>query len=332
MLQIGSLKLNSNPILAPMAGITDLPFRMLNRAFGAELGFVEMLNVRSLAQKSKRTLRMLSTQPQDRPLGVQLLGCEADFLLRAMEVLSRHEFDLLDFNAACPVRKVTQRGEGASLLKDPARLNKLLKILVKESRVPVTVKIRSGWDENSVNVRELVLNCRDAGVSAVFVHGRTKAQGYSGAVDYDAIGQAKRVLDIPLIASGDIFSAQLAKKMFEETGCDGILVARGALGNPWIFKEIKEFIEKGAFSKRPGGEELQEVMFKHLDMCVSFYGQRVGVMIFRKFFAWYTKGIRGIRPLREQSSRVKTRPEMSELVKLSTLPIDREVAEPQITL
>lgn len=297
-----------------MAGISDLPFRILNREFGAELGFVEMLNVRSLAHRSKRTIRMLSTQPKDRPLGVQLLACEPDFLVRAMEVIAGYEFDLLDFNAACPVRKVTQRGEGASLLKDPARLNKLLKIVVKESRVPVTVKIRTGWDEGSVNVREVAMKCRDAGVSAVFVHGRTKTQGYSGAVDYRAIAEAKRALDIPLIASGDILSAQLVKKMFEETRCDGILVARGALGNPWIFREIKDFIEKGAFSKRPTGEELEEVMLKHLEMCVGFYGQRVGVMIFRKFFAWYTKGLRGIRPLRERSSRVQSKSVMQELI------------------
>lgn len=307
-----------------MAGISDLPFRMLNRGFGAELGFVEMLNVRSLAHRSKRTLRMLSTQPKDRPLGVQLLACEPDFLIRAMEVIAGYEFDLLDFNAACPVRKVTQRGEGASLLKDPARLNKLLKIAVKESRVPVTVKIRTGWDKGCVNIKDLVLRCRDAGVTAVFMHGRTKIQGYSGAVDYQAIAEAKRVLDIPLIASGDILSAPLAKKMFTETGCDGILVARGALGNPWIFREIKDFMEKGAFSKSPGAEELQEVMLRHLEMCLGFYGQRVGVMIFRKFFAWYTKGIRGIRPLRERSSRVRIKSEMVDLIKLSTPSIDKE--------
>lgn len=324
MLKIGTLKLNSNLILAPMAGITDLPFRMLNRGFGAELGFVEMLNARSLSHKSKRTFRMLSTQPGDRPLGIQLLGCEPSFIVRAMGVIARYEFDLLDFNAACPVRKVTQRGEGASLLKDPKKLNKLLKIVIKESKVPVTVKIRTGWDKDCLNLKELVFQCRDAGVNAVFIHGRTKAQGNSGAVDYNAISEAKRVLDIPVIASGDILSAQLAKKMFDETGCDGILVARGALGSPWIFREIKEIIEKGTLSKRPGGEELQDIMLKHLDMCVGFYGERIGVMVFRKFFSWYTKGVHAIRPLRERSSRVHSKIVMQELIHLAV--------EPQITL
>ncbi|MFH0763141.1 MAG: tRNA dihydrouridine synthase DusB [Candidatus Omnitrophota bacterium] len=315
MLKIGSLNLNSNLILAPMAGITDLPFRMLNRGFGVELGFVEMLNVRSLSHKSKRTLKMLATCPKDRPLGVQLLGCEPGFLLKGMEVIAGHKFDLLDFNAACPVKKVTQRGEGASLLKDPARLNKLLKIVVKESRVPVTVKIRTGWDDGSVDITQLALKCRDAGIAAVFIHGRTKVQGYSGAVDYDAIRRAKRALDIPVIASGDIFSAQLAKKMFEETGCDGVLAARGALGNPWIFSQISNFMEKNLITDKPQKSQLLDTMLKHLEMCVDFHGERIGVMVFRKFFSWYTKGLYGIRPLREKSSRVQSKAVMAELIR-----------------
>jgi tRNA-dihydrouridine synthase B len=317
MLNIGNLKLNSNLILAPMAGITDLPFRMLNRGFGVELAFIEMINVRSISHKSKKTLAMLSTQPKDKPLGLQILGCEPKFILKGLEVLNKYSFDILDFNAACPVKKVTRRGEGAGLLKEPKKLNKLLKIVVKDSKVPVTVKIRTGWDKTSVNIADVVLSCRDAGVSAVFIHGRTKEQGYSGIVDYGAIKEAKRLLDIPVIASGDIFSGQSAKRMFDQTGCDGILVARGALGNPWIFWEIENFIKKCALPEQPAAEELTSTIFKHLEMCVAFYGERVGVMIFRKFFAWYTKGIRGIRPLREKSSRVKTKAAMAELIKQS---------------
>jgi len=297
-----------------MAGVTDLPFRMLNREFGAELAFVEMLNVRSLSHKSRRTLAMLSTQPKDRPLGLQILGCEPKFILKGLEVLSKHSFDILDFNAACPVKKVVRRGEGAALLKEPAKLNQLLKLVVKESKVPVTVKIRIGWDKDSVNIEDMVLRCRDTGVSAVFVHGRTKEQGYSGAVDYAAIKKAKRLLDIPVIASGDIFSAQLAQKMFEQTRCDGILVARGALGNPWIFRQAEGLLKNGSVPQRPSLEELITTMLEHLEMCVNFYGEKTGVMIFRKFFAWYTKGMRGIRPLRERSSRVKTKTDMAELI------------------
>ena len=297
MLKIGSLKLKSNLILAPLAGISDLPFRMLNRRFGAELGFVEMINCRSMGFKSKRTLQMLSTHPEDRPLGVQLLGCEEEYILKALGVLKKYEFDLLDFNAACPAKKVARRGEGASLLRDPKLLHKLLKLVVKHSKknLPVTVKIRSGWDKNSVNAREVALLAEDAGVDGLFIHGRTKTQGYSGDVDYKAIAEVKKALEIPVIASGNIFTAQLIKKMFDETGCDGVAVARGALGNPWIFS-----------GKQPNKEEIIATVREHLEGCIRFYGERIGVMKFRKFFIWYTKGMSKVRHLREECSRAKT--------------------------
>lgn len=315
MLKIGSLKLSSLLILAPMAGVSDLPFRMLNRKFGCEFAFVEMLNARSLGYKSKKTEFMLSTNLNDKPLGVQLLGCEPNFTQRAMDVLSKYEFDLLDFNSACPAKKVTRRGEGASLLKNPKKLYQLLKLIVKNSRVPVTVKIRSGWDKNTINAKETALYAQDSGISGLFIHGRSKDQGYSGTVDYKVIKTVKDSLDIPVIASGDILSAQLAKKMFDETGCDGIVVARGALGNPWIFKEIQEFITSGKIITRPSIKEIMETMLEHLDLCIDFYGETVGVVIFRKFIAWYTKGLRKVRPLREKASWVKTKQEIINLFK-----------------
>ena len=297
-----------------MAGISDLPFRMLNRGFGAELAFVEMINCRSISHKSKRTENMLSPGPKEKPLGVQILGCEEKFILKALDVLSKYKFDLIDFNAACPAKKVVRRGEGASLLKEPKKINRLLKLIVKNSKLPVTAKIRIGWDKDSINSREVALYAQDAGIKALFVHGRTKAQGYSGGVDYKAISLAKKAIDIPLIASGDILSAQLAKKMFDETGADGLAIARGSLGNPWIFKEITEYLKKGKVILKPSVEKVIKVMIEHLDASVAFYGERNGVIIFRKFFGWYTKGIRSIRPLREKSSRVKTKEEMAGII------------------
>jgi len=314
MIHIGKFKLKSNLILAPMAGITDLPFRMFNRAFGCELTFVEMLNVRSVGHKSKKTMQMLSTLPEDSPLGVQILGCEDKFILKAMDVIRKHKFDILDFNAACPVKKVVRRGEGSGLLKDPQKLAKLTGLIVKESDRPVTVKIRSGWDEDSINAREVALLCEDAGVDAVFIHGRTRMQGYGGTVDYAVIRDVKKAVNIPVIASGDILSPQLAKKMLDETGCDGLAVARGALGNPWIFKDITNFLKDGTIPHRQSEDVVVDTMMRHLDMCISFYGERVGVVIFRKFFAWYTRGFRKIRQLREKCSRVKTRAHMEEAI------------------
>lgn len=314
MLKIGNLEVKSRLVLAPMAGITDLPFRMLNRKFGCEAAFVEMINCRSISYKSKRTQKMLSSNAEDKPLGIQLLGCEQRFILKALDVLREYEFDLLDFNAACPAKKVVRRGEGAALLKEPKRLSKLFSLIVKNAKCPVTVKIRTGWDRNSVNAREVALRAEDAGVSALFIHGRTKLQEYSGNVDYAEIRNVKKAMKIPVIASGDIFSGQLAKKMFDETGCDGIAIARGALGNPWIFKEIREFLKSGLIIERPEVEDIKKTILEHLDANVAFYGERNGVVVFRKFFTCYTKGFRKIRHLRQKSSRIKTREEMTNVV------------------
>lgn len=314
MLKIGKLKLKSNLILAPMAGISDLPFRLLNHRFGCELAFIEMINVRSLSYKVSKTKKMLFSSEEDRPLGIQILGCEEEFILKAIDILSACKYDVLDFNAACPVKKVTRRGEGAGLLKDPKRLHRLLKIIVKNSSKPVTVKIRTGWNKDSINAKEVSLASQDAGVSALFIHGRDKEQGYSGRVDYKVIAGVKKALDIPLIASGDVFSPELAKKMLDETGCDGLLVARGALGNPWIFKEIKEFFKDKKNIKRPEHEEIADVILEHFNSCVDFYGPIQGVKRFHKFFGWYTKGVPDVRTLREKAFRTKTKEGMLEII------------------
>lgn len=320
MLTIGSLKLHSRLILAPLAGISDLPFRLLCRRFGCELAFIEMINCRSISHKSRKTLQMLDFTPSDNPLGVQLLGCEPKFILKGLQTLKelkrqkKCRFDMLDFNAACPAKKVVRRGEGAGLMRDPQLLRDILKLVVNNSTVPVTVKLRSGWDDKSVNAREVALHCQDAGVKAVFIHGRTRAQGYHGAVDYKVISMVKKALGIPVVASGDIMSPQLAKKMFEETGCDGITVARGALGNPWIFKEIEAYLKDGSMLSPPSPQEIKETMIDHLKASVEYYRERNGVILFRKFFSWYTRGFKKIRHLREKSSRAKTALDMMHLI------------------
>jgi len=297
-----------------MSGVSDLPFRLLNRRFGCELAFVEMINVRGLGYKSMKTEHLLTTTDQDKPLGVQLLAGEEKWLKRGLDILKKYHYDILDFNAACPARKVTRRGEGASLLKDPKKLQGLLAVIVKTSKVPVTVKIRSGWDKNTINAVEVAKACQDAGIQALFIHGRTKTQEYSGQVDYTVIHAVKKALQIPVIASGDVFSAQLAKKMFDETGCDGILVARGAFGNPWIFQEIPFFLKHGKVPVRTGVDAIVDTMVEHYKGCIDFYTPRVSVSIFRKFFGWYTKGFRGIRPLREKSNSVKTAEGMLQII------------------
>ena len=278
------------------------------------MAFVEMINCRSISHKSRRTKQMLASLAKDKPLGIQILGCEEQYILKSLEILRGYEFDLLDFNAACPSKKVVRRGEGSSLLRDPKKLKKILKLIVKNSWLPVTVKIRLGWDKDSVNARDIALLVQDCGINALFVHGRTKTQGYSGQVDYNEIKEVKKVLGIPLIASGDVFSGLLAKKMFDETGCDGLAVARGSLGNPWVFKEIEEYLKSGKVVRRPNEKEIAKVLREHLDSSLDFYGEKNGVVIFRKFYIWYTKGLCKVRRLREQSSRASTRLEVEKII------------------
>ncbi|MFC1479964.1 tRNA dihydrouridine synthase DusB [Candidatus Omnitrophota bacterium] len=300
-------------ILAPLAGISSLPFRTLNRNAGCKFAFLEMLNARSLSCTSKKTLRMMLTDRHDRPLGVQLLGKDTYYISKALEKLKDYPYDVLDFNAACPQKKITSHGRGAALLKCPKELQKLLAAIVKQVTVPVTTKLRIGWD-NGKNAVDIAKYVQDAGVKAVCVHGRTKAQGYRSPVNYSAIKKVKAALSIPVIGSGDIWSGQMAKKMFDETGCDGVAIARGAFGNPWIFNEIDKFLDTGKIAARPTIKEVSQTMKQHLDLYLDFYGERVGVIQFRKFYIWYTRGFSKTKPLRGNVSHTRSGPEMTSLI------------------
>ena len=297
-----------------MSGVSDLPFRIINRSFGAPFAFTEMIDVKALSVLDKRTRHMLSSNPGDRPLGIQLLASDSKNILKALKALEGIEYDLLDFNAACPTPKVIQKGKGASLLKEPHKLKEILKVLVNHSPVPVTVKIRSGWDSDSVNAREIALYSEDAGISALFIHGRTKTQGYSGTVDYETIKKVKDALEIPVIASGDNLNVPRIKKMFDNTGCDGVAIARGSFGNPWIFPNMIRFIEDGSMGEEPGVNARVEVMKNHLNLLVQHYGEQRGLGIFHKFFIWYTKGIGKTRVLRDKAFRTEKLEEIFSLI------------------
>jgi len=313
MLSIGHVKIASQLVLAPMAGITDMPFRIISRSFGCGLAFTEMISTHSLIRNNRITLRMLSTSPDERPLGVQILGCDPEIIKRALDILSGYAFDIIDLNAACPVNKVVLRGEGAGLLREPVKLKKLLKVIVEKTRVPVTVKIRSGWDETSVNAVKIALCAQDAGVQGVVIHGRTRAQGYSGKVDYSIIREVKESLEIPVIASGDALTPDLIKRLFDETGCNGVAVARGALGNPWIFQETIEYLKNGTIPCRPDVHDIVRTMKKHLALLVEFHGERTGVMLFRKLFTWYTRGLT-VKQLKVRAFLAGTSDEMLRLI------------------
>ncbi len=306
--------LSSTCILAPLAGVSDLPFRMINRGLGCSFAFLPMISARALVYQNKNTEKMLSTIPSDRPLGIQLLGNDPDILKRALEITGQYQFDVLDFNAACPVRKVTSRGEGASLLKEPDRLGKLLRVMVDNSDVPVSLKIRAGWDASSVNALNVALNAQDAGVKLLWIHGRTREQGYGGEVNYQVIRKIKDVLDIPVIGSGNALTPKLIKKMLDETGCDSVGIARGALGNPWIFRQTDSFLEKGMLLPDPDLKEIKTVMTRHLNLCCDYYGEKNGAVTFRKYFIWYTRGFKNIKPLRKRAFLAATQDQMTGII------------------
>jgi nifR3 family TIM-barrel protein len=272
-----------------------------------------MVSTNSLAYKSKNTLKMICTQPEDRPLGVQLLGDDDESILRSMDNLPENTFDLIDFNAACPVNKVATKGRGAGLLKDPEKLHGILKLIADNTDLPVTVKIRSGWDSNSVNASEVAKSAQDAGAKCIFIHGRTRAQKYKGKVDYGHIREVKESVSIPVVASGDGLSPFLIKRMFDQTGCDGVAIARGALGNPWLFTETIEYLKSGVVPQRPGIDELTDIMKKHLLANIDFSGEKFGVIRFRKFYGWYVKGLPA-KELKVRAFRKHTKDEMMTMI------------------
>jgi tRNA-dihydrouridine synthase B len=321
MLTIGQTTIPSRLLLAPLAGISDLPFRLLNRSFGCQFAFTEMISATSLVHQGAHTLRMLHSTPEDSPLGVQLLGGDPAVVADAVDALSTYRFALIDFNAACPVKKVVSGGKGAALLREPRRLQGLLETIVRRTTAPVTVKIRSGFDGGSVNAAEIARRAQDAGVSGLCIHGRTRVQGYSGAVDYETIRTVKEALAIPVLASGDALTPGLIGQLFDETGCDGVVVARGALGNPWIFPQTVRYLEDGVLTSKPDIVEIQTTMERHLAMNVAYYGERTGVMLFRKFFIWYARGI-PVKDLKRGVFRACTEAEMGGIIKrLGELPL-----------
>ncbi|MEA3346772.1 MAG: tRNA dihydrouridine synthase DusB [Candidatus Auribacterota bacterium] len=310
MLNIGGIKIKTHILLAPLAGVSNLPFRLIARKHGCVFAFTEMISARALYYKNKNTFKMLESNEHDRPLGVQILGDEPKVLNKAIETLNRFKFDILDFNAACPAGKVSSRDKGAALLKNPDKLLAQISTVMEISKVPVTLKIRSGWDEENINAVKIAEEAEKTGIKALFIHGRTKTQGYRGSVNYKIIKKVKQSVKIPVIASGDNLNPVLIKKMFDETQCDAVTVARGAIGNPWIFKAAEDFIETGILSEKPPINKIAAVMKEHLALLADFYGAAKGVPGFRKFFTWYTKGIKGIKGLRAKALKAKNLQEM----------------------
>ena len=312
-LMIGDVELPDNLILAPMAGVTDLPFRLLCREQGAGLLCMEMVSAKAIYYRNRNTEALLSIDEREPPVSLQLFGSDADIISEMAGQIEDRPFSILDINMGCPVPKVAGNGEGSALMKDPALVEAIVTKTVRAVRKPVTVKIRKGFDGEHVNAVEIAKIAEAGGASAVAVHGRTREQYYHGKADWDIIRQVKEAVRIPVIGNGDVVSPESAKAMFDETGCDGIMIGRGAQGNPWIFRQILHWMETGE-KIRPSAEEVREMILRHARLLVEHKGVYTGIREMRKHVAWYTAGYPGSARLRARVNEVTELCELEDLI------------------
>lgn len=289
-LQIGDVTLANNCILAPMAGVTDLPFRLLCKEQGVGLICMEMVSAKAIYYNNKNTEDLMAIHPDEMPVSLQLFGSDADIIAEMAKRIEERPFAILDINMGCPVPKVVNNGEGSALMKNPKLVEEILTKLVKAINKPVTVKIRKGFNDASVNAVEIARIAEGCGVAAVAVHGRTREQYYSGKADWDIIAAVKDVVKIPVIGNGDVVDAYSAKALIEQTGCDGVMIGRAAQGNPWIFNEVVTYLETGSIPPKPTPEQVKETVIRHAKLQLEYKGEYTGVREMRKHLSWYTAG------------------------------------------
>lgn len=314
-LKIGNLALSNPYILAPMAGVTDLPFRLLCKEQGAGLLCMEMVSAKAIQYNNKNTKALLEIHPEEEPVSLQLFGSDPEVISEVAKQIEELPFAILDINMGCPVPKIVRNGEGSALMNQPKLVYEIVSKTVKAIRKPVTVKIRKGFNDESINAVEIAKIIEDAGGAAVAVHGRTREQYYSGKADWDIIRQVKEAVSIPVIGNGDVTSGESALAMIRETGCDGVMIGRGAQGNPWIFSELREYEKTGQMPARPSNEELKEMMLRHARLQMQYKGDFLGIREMRKHVAWYTTGLPNSARLRGEINAVESYEELEELLK-----------------
>ena len=313
-LKIGNVLLENNLILAPMAGVTDLPFRLLCKEQGAGLICTEMVSAKAIYFKNKNTESLMEIDERERPVSLQLLGSEPDLMAEIAKQIEPRNFDILDINMGCPVPKVVNNGEGSALMKNPKLVHEIVSKVSKAIQKPVTVKIRKGFTEDSVNAVEIAKILEDAGAAAVAVHGRTREQYYSGQADWEIIRKVKEAVSIPVIGNGDVDSPQKAEALVKETGCDGIMIGRAVQGNPWLFSRILHYQQTGELLPGPGMEEIKEMILRHAKMQLEYKGNYTGMREMRKHVAWYTTGMPHSASVRRMVNEVESYEQLEELV------------------
>jgi len=313
-LTIGNVQLDNNLIMAPMAGVTDLPFRMLCKEQGCGLLYTEMVSAKAILHKNRNTAELLAVRPEERPIAVQLFGSDPEIVSEMAARIEDGPYDIIDINMGCPVPKVVNNGEGSALMKEPKLAEAILTAMVRKLKKPVTVKIRKGFDETQVNAVEIAKIAESCGVAAIAVHGRTREQFYAGKADWDIIRQVKAAVQIPVIGNGDIFFPEDAGRMLKETGCDGVMIARGALGNPWIFGRALHHLETGEVLPGPTVGEICGMMLRHVRMQCQLKGECLGMKEMRKHIAWYTAGLPHSAALRRCCNQIDTIAELEALL------------------
>ena len=312
-LQIGNVTLENNLILAPMAGVTDLPFRLLCREQGAGLVCMEMVSAKAILYKNRNTEELLTIDPKEHPVSLQLFGSDPDIISEIAKQIEERPFDILDLNMGCPVPKVVNNGDGSALMKNPRLAGEIIEKTARAIKKPLTVKIRKGFDDAHVNAVELAHIAQESGAAAVAVHGRTREQYYAGHADWDIIRQVKEAVSIPVIGNGDIRTPEDVAAMAEQTGCDGYMIARGAEGNPWIFRQILYYFETGEHLSRPDFSEVTEMLLRHAKMQIDCKGDYTGIREIRKHAAWYTAGYRNSSKLRGRINEVENYEQLEAL-------------------
>ena len=313
-LVIGNVELDNSYILAPMAGVTDLPFRLLCKEQGAGLVCMEMVSAKAIQYNNKNTKALLEIHREETPVSLQLFGSDADIISEIAKRIEELPFSILDINMGCPVPKIVKNGEGSALMKQPKLVHEIVSKTARAIQKPVTVKIRAGFDETCMNAVEIAKIIEDAGGQAVAVHARTREQYYSGKADWEVIRRVKEAVSIPVIGNGDVISGESAIAMCEQTGCDGVMIGRGAQGNPWIFSELLEYERTGKMPARPTNEEIKRMIYRHAKLQLEYKGEYLGMREMRKHVSWYTTGLPNSAKLRGEINAVETMEELERLL------------------
>lgn len=314
MIKLGDLNIDNIIALGPMAGVTDLPFRLLCKEQGCGIMYTEMVSAKAILYNNKNTNELLQTDEREHPMGVQLFGSEPSIMAEIAARVSQGPYDFIDVNMGCPVPKIVGNGEGSSLMKNPRLAADIIKAMADKCKKPVTVKIRKGFDDNNINAAELAKRLEAAGAAMVAVHGRTREQYYSGTADWDIIRQVKEAVNIPVIGNGDIREPEDAKRMLEETGADGIMIGRAARGNPWIFKRCQHYLATGELLPKSDRKEILDMILRHARMLIDYKGEFTGIREMRKHTAWYVTGLPYATDIRNRINYVESIEEMEEML------------------